>query len=67
VPSQVWYDRFEDSLERWKMVGVRFEGKLETAPGCNLSKPDTWLKPFLAHSCCVGSAKADTEERSHRF
>jgi len=24
--SKVWYDRLEDSLERWKMVGILFEG-----------------------------------------
>lgn len=26
VLSQVWYDRLEDSLERWKMVGIKFDG-----------------------------------------
>jgi hypothetical protein len=26
VPSQVWYDRLEDSLERWKMVAIKFDG-----------------------------------------
>lgn len=26
VVDSKWYDRLEDSLERWKMVGIKFEG-----------------------------------------
>lgn len=25
-PTSEWYDRLKDSLERWKMVGIKFEG-----------------------------------------
>lgn len=45
VPSQVWYDRLEDSLERWKMVGVKFEGSFydgKNYSSINFGVIDSW-------------------------
>jgi hypothetical protein len=45
VPSQVWYDLLEDSLERWKMVGVKFEGSFydgKNYSSINFGVIDSW-------------------------
>ena len=45
VLSQVWYNRLEDSLERWKMVGVKFEGSFydgKNYSSINFGIIDSW-------------------------
>lgn len=45
VLSRVWYDRLEDSLERWKMVGIKFEGTFydgEHYQAMNFGVIDSW-------------------------
>jgi hypothetical protein len=45
VPSQVWYDRLEDSLKRWKMVGIQFEGSFydgKNYSSINFGVIDSW-------------------------
>lgn len=45
VLSQIWYDRLEDSLERWKMVGIKFEGSFydgKSYAAMNFGIIDSW-------------------------